>query len=95
MEVTIKLPPELHEFLLKEIPSGLTAHGALERAKLIRRYVDKSPLEYEVQCDEDVAEALLRFASKYCPEAVSEIDFALRLARSKQEKEPRRRGFFW
>jgi len=94
MEVTIKLPPELHEFLLNEIPSGLTVHGALERAKLIRRYVDRSPLEYEVQCEEDVAEALLRFASKYCPEAVSEIDFALRLARSK-EKQPPRRGFFW
>jgi hypothetical protein len=94
MEVTIKLPPELHDFLLREIPPGLTLHHVLQNASLIRRYIDRSPLEYEVECDEDIAQVLLHFASRQCPEAVNEIDFALRLARSK-ETQPRRRGWFW
>jgi hypothetical protein len=94
MDVTIKLSPDLHDFLLSQIPSGLITYRALENAKLIRSYIDRSPLEYEVECDEDVAQVLLHFAAKNCPEAVSEIDFALRLAQSK-EIQPPRRGWFW
>jgi hypothetical protein len=93
MNVTIKLPPEVHDILLSEIPAGLITHQALENAKLVRRYIDRSPLEYEVECDEDTAQVLLHFSEKYCPSAVTEIDFALRLARSK-ETQPPRRGWF-
>ncbi len=94
MSVTIKLSPELHDSLLSQISPGLSTYRALEHAKLIRSYIDRSPLEYDVECNEDVARALLDFAAKYCPEAVREIDFALRLARSK-ETQPRQRGWFW
>jgi hypothetical protein len=93
MSVTIKLSPELHNYLLSQISPGLTTYRALENARLIRSYMDRSPLEYDVECDEDVARALLDFAAKHCPEAVREIDFALRLARSK-ETQPRQRGWF-
>ena len=94
MDVRIKLSPETYEFLLQQIPEGLTTRKALEQAQLIRSRMNAQPLSYEFDCDDDVATSLLRFAQRYCTDAVSEIDFALRTAR--QEKPPpRRRGFFW
>lgn len=94
MDVRIKLSPETYEFLLHQIPEGLTTCKALEQAQLIRSRMNSEPLGYEFDCDNDIAVSLLQFAQIYCNEAVSEIDFALRVAR--QEKPPaRRRGFFW
>jgi len=93
MSVTIKLSPELRDSLLSRISPALTTYRALENARPIRSYRDRSPLEYDVECEEDVARALLDFAAKHCPEAVREIDFALRLARSK-ETQPRQRSWF-
>ena len=93
MSVTIKLSPELRDTLLSQISPALTTHRALENAQPIRSYRDRLLLEYDVECNEDVARSLLDFATKHCPEAVREIDFALRLARSK-ETQPRQRGWF-
>jgi hypothetical protein len=93
MSVTIKLSPELRDSLLSRISPDLTTYRALETARLIRSYIDRSPLEYDVECDENVARALLDFAAKHCPEAVRDIDFALRPARSK-ETQLRQRGWF-
>ena len=92
MSVTIKLSPEQREFLLNLIPPGLTGYRALQNAELILSCIDRSPLEYTVECDEQVAEGLLYLAQTKCPEAARDIDFALRLARSK-ETQPRRRGW--
>ena len=94
MSVTIKLSPELRDSLLSRISPDLTTYRALETARLIRSYIDRSPLEYAVECDADVAHGLRHFAVTHCPEAVREIDFALRLARSK-EVQPRPYGWFW
>jgi len=94
MDVRIKLSPETYEFLVQQIPEGLTSRKALEQAHLIRSRMNSEPLGYEFDCDDESAVLLLRFAQKYCSEAVNEIEFALRVAR--QEKKPaRRRGFFW
>jgi hypothetical protein len=94
MDVRIKLSPETYEYLLSQIPHGLQSRRALEQAQLIRSRLNSQPLGYEFDCDNDVAISLLRFAQKYCRDAVKEIDFALRATR--QEKPPaRRRGFFW
>jgi len=93
MSVVIRLSPELRDTLLSQIPPGLTSYRALETARLIRGYRDRLPLEYNVECDEDVAQALRDFAAKRCPEAVWAIEFALRLGRSK-EIQPRQRGWF-
>ena len=91
MSVTIKLSVELRNSLLSQMSPGLTGYRALEDAELIRSYIDKSPLEYAVECDDDVAQDLRHFAATHCPEAMKEIDFALRLARSK-EVQPRPHG---
>jgi hypothetical protein len=94
MDVRIKLSPETYEFLLHQIPDGLQSRRALEQAQLIRSRLNSQLLGYEFDCDNDVAISLLRFAQRYCRDAVSEIDFALRATR--QENPPsRRRGFFW
>jgi|SRR5215471_19406789 len=101
MDVRIKLSPEAYEFLLLQVPDGLTARKALEHAQLIRSRMNTQPLRYEFDCDDDVAALLLRFARRYCPEAVTNIEFALRAAReekapAREEKPPvKRRGFFW
>ena len=36
LDVRIKLSPEAYEFLLLQVPNGLTARKALEHAQLIR-----------------------------------------------------------
>jgi hypothetical protein len=93
MDVRIKLSPEAYEHLLKHIPQGLQVRQALEQAQLIRSRVNFEPLDYELDCDDDLAWALLRFAQTAYPPAVREIDFALRAARPTPP--PRRRGFHW
>jgi hypothetical protein len=93
MEVRIQLPLEVHDSLLSQLPQGLAVHRAVSTARVIRSFIDKLPLGYEVDCDEDVAQTLLSFARRHCPEAVTEIDFALRLARS-NERQPRRQSWF-
>jgi hypothetical protein len=94
MDVRIKLSPETYEFLMHQIPEGLTTRKALEQAQLIRSRINSQPVVYEFNCDDDIAVSLLRFAERYCSDAAKEIDFALRVTR--QEKPPsRRRGFFW
>jgi hypothetical protein len=92
--VRIKLSPEAYEFLIKQLPQGGTVHRALEQAELIRSHLYKSPLGYEFDCDEDIAISLLRYSQRYCPQAVTEIDFALRAA-PKEERRSRRRGLIW
>ena len=94
MSVTIKLSVELRNSLLSQMSPGLTGYQALENAELIRRYIDRLPLEYTVECDDDVAQDLRQFAATHCPEAAREIDFALRLAGS-QEVQPRPHNWFW
>jgi hypothetical protein len=94
MSLTIKLSLELRNFLFSQMSPGITGYQELKNAELIRSYVDRSPLEYAVECDADVAHGLRHFAVTHCPEAVREIDFALRLARSK-EVQPRPYGWFW
>lgn len=88
MKVIIKLPPRVHDSLLRQLPPGLSVYWALTNAKLIRSYRGQHPLTYKVDCKEDVALTLLGFAKENCPEAVTDIDFALRVARS-QEKQHR------
>ena len=94
MSVTIKLSSELRNSLLSQMSPGLTGYRALEDAELIRSYRDRSPLEYAVECVDDVAQGLRDFAATHCPEAVRAIEFALRLARSK-EVQPRPHNWFW
>src|SRR5262247_2183315 len=94
LDVRIKLSPEAYEFLLLQVPNGLTARKALEHAQLIRSRMNRQPLRYEFDCDDDVAALLLRFAQRYCPEAVTDIEFALRIARE-EKASAKRRGFFW
>ena len=94
MSVIIKLLPELRDALLSQIPPGVNSYQALMNADLILNRINGSPLEYSVECDEDVARTLLVFAETHCREAVREIEFALRLVRAK-ETQPHRRGRFW
>lgn len=82
MPVKILLRPDSHDALLSHVPEGLPARRALESALLIRSYLNRSPREYDLECDEAVARSLLQFAAQYCPDAVKEIEFAIRLAGS-------------
>ena len=92
MPVKIILRPDSHDALLSHVPEGSAARRALEDARLIRSYMNRSPREYDLECDEDAAQSLLQYAARYCPDAVKEIEFAIRLARSNPKQS--RRGFF-
>jgi hypothetical protein len=92
MPVKIILRPDSHDALLSHVPEGSAARRALEDARLIRSYMNRLPREYDLECDEDAAQSLLQYAARYCPDAVKEIEFAIRLARSNPKQS--RRGFF-
>jgi hypothetical protein len=92
MEVRITLRPDSHQTLLSHVPEGSTAYRALQNAHLILGYVNKQPREYDVDCDEQVAQSLLKYAAEHCPDAVRDIEFGIRVA-GRIRKSPHR-GFF-
>jgi hypothetical protein len=92
MEVKITLRPDSHQILLSRVPEDSTAHRALKNAQLILSYINKQPREYDVDCDHQVAQSLLKYAAEHCPDAVKEIEFAIRVAG--RVRKPRNRGFF-
>lgn len=84
MVVLIPLTHEWRDRLLARAPKGSHAAAALNTAVDVTRYVFRPYIELSVACDEDTAELILRLAKAHCPEAVEEIEKALRLFRKMQ-----------
>jgi hypothetical protein len=83
MEIFIKLASRDYENLRTRIPNGSPAHEAIERVTRIDYSVDGVLFEgYSIPCDEHHARMLLEIARERCPEIVSEIQKAMRLAES-------------
>jgi hypothetical protein len=83
MKIYIKLASRDYEKLRSRFPSGSPAHEAIERATRIDYSLDGVLFEgYNIPCDQSHAHMLLEIARQYCPEIVSEIQKAMRLAES-------------
>ena len=83
MEILIKLGSGEYDQLRTHIPEGSSAREAVERATRIDYSVGGVLFEgYTILCDEDAARGLQQTAAHYCPEIVSKIQEAVRLARS-------------
>jgi hypothetical protein len=83
MKIFIKLGSRDYEKLRSLIPSGSAAHQAIERATRIDYSLDGVLFEgYNIPCDECDARMLLEIATQCCPEIVSQIQQAMRLAES-------------
>jgi len=83
MKIFIKLASRDYEKLRSRIRSPSPAHEAIERATRIDYSLDGVLFEgYNIPCDERDARMLLEMATQCCPEIVSEIQKAIRLAES-------------
>jgi hypothetical protein len=83
MKIFIKLASRDYEKLRSRIPDGSPAHESIERATRIDYSLDGVLFEgYNIPCDEHHALMLLEIARERCPEIVSEIQKAMRLAES-------------
>lgn len=83
MKIFIKLASRDYEKLRSRIASGSPAREAIERATRIDYSLDGVLFEgYNIPCDERDAQVLLKIATQCCPEIVSQIQKAMRLAES-------------
>ena len=83
MEILIKLGSGEYDQLRTRIPDGSSAREAVERATKIDYSVGGVLFEgYTILCDEAAARGLQETATRYCPEIVSKIEEAVRLAKS-------------
>ena len=78
MQTHIELTPENHDCLLEHALHGSSAHTALaKKAVNIRDYITASFMVI-INCDKNDAQAILRIAKKYCPNATSSIEASIR-----------------
>jgi hypothetical protein len=83
MKIVIKLASRDYKKLRSGIPNESPVHEAIERATRIDYSLDGVLFEgYSIPCDEHHARMLLEIARQCCPEIVSEIQKAMRLAES-------------
>ena len=79
--IFILLTPEWLDSFLYWAPIGSAVYLAVLAAVDINRIMRNSPYRFMVKCDEDVAEEMQRIAAEHCPEALDEIQEALRACR--------------
>ena len=84
MKVVIELPFEHHALLLKYASENSPAFSMLKNGVKLSRGENGVQTELVVMlCDEEQANMLRRSAAHFCPNAVAEIDRAIRLSRFK------------
>ncbi len=85
MEIFIKLASREYEKLRSGIPDGSPAHEAIGSAARIDYSLDGVLFEgYRISCSERDARLLREIARQCCPEIVSKIQEAIRLAESER-----------
>jgi hypothetical protein len=84
MEVFIKVAPRHYEQLRSQIHIESPAHEAIDRATRIDYSLEGVLFEgYNIPCNEEQAQIMLETARQCCPEIASDIEYAIRLARSR------------
>ena len=74
----IRLKTENRACLLDSTPPGSLVHDVLAGAPVISRPGDPAGGLYEIDCSDADCEELRRVASSHCPDALDEIEAALR-----------------
>ena len=74
----IRLKTENRACLLDSTPPGSLVHDVLAGAPVISRPGDPAAGLYEIDCSDADCEELKRVASSHCPDALDEIEAALR-----------------
>lgn len=79
MEIIVKLSPQNYRKLRSSIAHDSPAYEPIEKAAPIEHSVEGVLFAgYSVSCNEAQARAMLEAAKRGCPEAVSDIEKALR-----------------
>lgn len=80
-EIFIKLATRQYSRLRGHIPAESSAQEALSKATPIDHSLDGVQFAgYTIPCNEEQARIILETAARYCPEIVSDIEEAIRLA---------------
>ena len=79
--VFILLTPEWLDSFLFWAPLGSAVYLAVMAAVDTTRVMRNTPYQFMVKCDEPVAYELNRIAVEHCPDAIGEIQAALRAYR--------------
>jgi hypothetical protein len=72
--MTLRLTAASRACLLDRTEPGSLAHDVLVGAPVIRRSGDPPGGYYELNCSDTDCQELLSVASKYCPDALGEIE---------------------
>jgi hypothetical protein len=75
--MTLRLTAASRACLLDRTQPGSLAHDVLLGAPVIRRTDDPPGGLYEVNCSDTDCQELITVASKYCPDALREIEAAI------------------
>ncbi|HEY3303814.1 MAG TPA: hypothetical protein VGL70_09825 [Candidatus Binatia bacterium] len=70
-----------HDCLLHHVRKDTKAEAVLHGAADLSRHLPTGDRRFSIDCDEGIADEILRVAIAHCPDAVSEIEMAIRLAR--------------
>lgn len=84
MVVVIGFARADYEQLLQNVPAETPAFAVLRRCPELSRWGREEPLFkcVIIECDRDEAAVLLDSAQQYCPSAVGDIEYGLKLSRA-------------
>lgn len=81
MEAHIKIAPRHYERLRSQIPNDSPAYQAIDKATRIDHSIGGVLFEgYDIPCNEEQARSILETARVCCPEIISDIEEAIKLA---------------
>jgi hypothetical protein len=84
--IFILLTPEWLDSFMYWAPIGSAVYLAVLAAADINRIMRNTPYRFMVKCNEAVAKEMKRIAAEHCPEALEEIQEALRVCGTKPLK---------
>jgi len=83
MKILIKMSREHYDSLLARLTKESRLYSTLMSSMILHESEGIRPTDTIMTvCEDNEARALLQFAQQYCPEAVSQIEQAIKLRRS-------------
>jgi hypothetical protein len=82
MKILIEISPEYYDRLLSKTPETAVAYSVLKNGVVIHNPAEGTEHRtIDIVCEESLAKSLLHIAEELCPEAATEIENGIRLAR--------------
>lgn len=81
MAIVFELSPKSYVWMLSKVPAGSSAYTKLKNAPPSGRMDDGAQApNYVVECNPGEADLFFAIAKEHCPEAVADIEQAIRLS---------------